>query len=194
MLEKSHNTSQRSSTFTSLKEACYYQSIYGGKVYTISECQTELNEVDEDEFETKETEGTKYYVLSVSEKKTLINGFMYIKELLLQYHNFKMYEAYKTLSANNIKVYSVKTDCLTIHEDDVDKVYGYNFVVCGEKDCLNLELTSALGDWKRRKQLHCLRSYTHTSLTKCRKSRKLVISKLKLRTSGILKQSARKLC
>ena len=38
MLEKSHNTSQRSSTFTSLKEACYYQSIYGGKVYTISEC------------------------------------------------------------------------------------------------------------------------------------------------------------
>ena len=127
MLEKSHNTSQRSSTFTSLKEACYYQSIYGGKVYTISECQTELNEVDEDEFETKETEGTKYYVLSVSEKKTLINGFMYIKELLLQYHNFKMYEAYKTLSDNNIKVYSVKTDCLTIHEDDVDKVYGYSF-------------------------------------------------------------------
>ena len=126
MLEKSHNTSQRSSTFTSLKEACYYQSIYGGKVYTISECQTELNEVDEDEFETKETEGTKYYVLSVSEKKTLINGFMYIKELLLQYHNFKMYEAYKTLSDNNIKVYSVKTDCLTIHEDDVDKVYGYS--------------------------------------------------------------------
>ena len=127
MLEKSHNTSQRSSTFTSLKEACYYQSIYGGKVYTISECQTELNEVDEDEFETKETEGTKYYVLSVSEKKTLINGFMYIKELLLQYHNFKMYEAYKTLSDNNIKVYSGKTDCLTIHEDDVDKVYGYSF-------------------------------------------------------------------
>ena len=127
MLEKSHNTSQRSSTFTSLKEACYYQSIYGGKVYTISECQTGLNEVDEDEFETKETEGTKYYVLSVSEKKTLINGFMYIKELLLQYHNFKMYEAYKTLSDNNIKVYSVKTDCLTIHEDDVDKVCGYSF-------------------------------------------------------------------
>ena len=49
MLEKSHNTSQRSSTCTSLKEACYYQSIYGGKVYTISECQRELIEVDEDE-------------------------------------------------------------------------------------------------------------------------------------------------
>ena len=146
MLEKSHNTSQRSSTFTSLKEACYYQSIYGGKVYTISECQTELNEVDEDEFETKETEGTKYYVLSVSEKKTLINGFMYIKELLLQYHNFMMYEAYKTLSDNNIKVYSVKTDCLTIHEDDVDKVYGYNFCRVWREGLL--KFGTDIGTWR----------------------------------------------
>ena len=146
MLEKSHNTSQRSSTFTSLKEACYYQSIYGGKVYTISECQTELNEVDEDEFETRETEGTKYYVLSVSEKKTLINGFMYIKELLLQYHNFKMCEAYKTLSGNNIKVYSVKTDCLTIHEDDVDKVYGYSFCRVWREGLL--KFGTGIGTWR----------------------------------------------
>ena len=146
MLEKSHNTSQRSSTFTSLKEACCYQSIYGGKVYTISECQTELNEVDEDEFETRETEGTKYYVLSVSEKKTLINGFMYIKELLLQYHNFKMYEAYKTLSDNNIKVYSVKTDCLTIHEDDVDKVYGYSFCRVWREGLL--KFGTGIGTWR----------------------------------------------
>ena len=146
MLEKSHNTSQRSSTFTSLKEACYYQSIYGGKVYTISECQTELNDVDEDEFETKEREGTKYYVLSVSEKKTLINGFMYIKELLLQYHNFKMYEAYKKLADNNIKVYSVKTDCLTIHEDDVDKVYGYNFCRVWRKGLL--KFGTDIGTWR----------------------------------------------
>ena len=146
MLEKSHNTSQRSSTFTSLKEACYYQSIYGGKVYTISECQTELNEVDEDEFETKETEGTKYYVLSVSEKKTLIHGVMYIKELLLQYHNFKMYEAYKTLSDNNIKVYSVKTDCLTIHEDNVDKVYGYSFCRVWREGLL--KFGTDIGTWR----------------------------------------------
>ena len=146
MLEKSYNTSQRSSTFTSLKEACYYQSIYGGKVYTISECQTELNEVDEDEFETKETEGTKYCVLSVSEKKILMNGFMYIKELLLQYHNFKMYEAYKTLKENNINVYSVKTDCLTIHEDDVDKVRGYRFCRVWREGLL--KFGTGIGPWR----------------------------------------------
>ena len=151
MLEKSHNTSQRSSTFTSLKEACYYQGIYGGKVYTISECQTELHEVDEDEFETRETEGTKYYVLSVSENKTLINGFMYIKELLLQYDTLRMYGGYKTLEDNNIKVYSIKTDYFTIHEDDEDKVYGYRFCRVWREGLLNLELTSAVGEWKKRK-------------------------------------------
>ena len=102
--------------------------------------------MDEDEFEARETEGTKYYVLSVSEKKTLINGFMYIKELLLQYHNSKMYEAYKTLSDNNIKVYSVKTDCLTIHEDDVDKVYGYSFCRVWREGLL--KFGTDIGTWR----------------------------------------------
>ena len=146
MLEKSHNTNQRSSTFTSLREACYYQSIHGGKVYTISERQTELTEMDDDRLETKEIEGTTYYVLSVSEKKTLVNGFIYIKELLLQYHNFKMYEAYKTLTENNVKVYSVKTDCFTFHEDDEAKVYGYLFLREWREGLL--KFGKDIGDWR----------------------------------------------
>ena len=104
------------------------------------------NEVNEDEIETKETEGAKYYVLSTSEKKTLINGFIYIKELLLQCHNFKMYEAYKTLNDNNITVYSVKTDCLTIHEDDVPKVCGYMFLRHWREG--HLKFGNEIGDWR----------------------------------------------
>ena len=146
MLEKSHNTNQRSSTFASLKEACYYQRFHGGKVYTISERQTELTEMDDDRLETKEIEGTTYYVLSVSEKKILVNGFIYIKELLLQYHNFKMYEAYKTLTDNNVKVYSVKTDCFTFHEDDEAKVYGYLFLREWREGLL--KFGKDIGDWR----------------------------------------------
>ena len=48
----------------------------------------------------------------------------YIKELLLQYHNFAMYDAYTKLRSNDVKVYSVKTDAFTIHEDDLNKVKG----------------------------------------------------------------------
>ena len=87
-----------------------------------------------------------YYVLNVSDKKVLTNGFMYIKELLLQYHNFKMYETYKTLTDNNIKVYSVKTDSITIHEDDLDKVYGYTYVRKWQEGLL--KLGDEIGDWR----------------------------------------------
>ena len=116
--------------------------------------------MDEDEFETKETEGTKYYVLSVSEKKTLINGFMYFKELSLQYHNFKMYEAYKTLSENNIIVYSVKTDCFTIHADDVVKVYGYRFCRVWREGLL--KFGTDIGDWRLDKKSITLPTQLYT--------------------------------
>jgi len=45
-----------------------------------------------------------------------------IKELVLQHHNCKIYTDLEVLNKNNINVYSVKTDALTIHKNDVDKV------------------------------------------------------------------------
>ena len=71
--------------------------------------------------EDAEIEETKYYVLNVSSERCLSNGFRYIKELLLQDHNYRVYEAYETLKENGIYVYSVKTDALTIKKDDVAK-------------------------------------------------------------------------
>ena len=147
MLEKSHNTSQKSSTFNSLREACYYQKLNpNSKIYTIGQYQTELEELEDDEMRVKDTEGMTYYVLNVSDKKVLSNGFTYIKELLLQYHNFKMYETYKTLTDNNIKVYSVKTDSITIHEDDLDKVYGYTYLRKWREGLL--KFGDEIGDWR----------------------------------------------
>ena len=63
----------------------------------------------------------KYYVLDVSDSRTLTNGFRYIKELLLQNHNIRMYKALKALKENNVRVYSVKTDAFHIHADDKKK-------------------------------------------------------------------------
>ena len=70
---------------------------------------------------------------------------MYIKDLLLQSHNFRMCEAYEILKGNNIKVYSVKTDCFTIHEDDEDTAYGYRFCRVWKERLL--KLGTDLGDW-----------------------------------------------
>ncbi|MFM7980033.1 MAG: hypothetical protein ACKPKO_12025, partial [Candidatus Fonsibacter sp.] len=38
------------------------------------------------------------------------NGFRYIKELLMQRHNFYLNSSYKLLTDNGVDVYTVKTD------------------------------------------------------------------------------------
>ena len=153
MLEQSHNTSQKNSVFSSLKEACHNQRQYpNSKIYTISKCQLEWVEVDEDSSQLEEYPvGETYYVLNVADKKVLSNGFIYIKELLLQYHNFKMYEAYKTMTDNNVKVYSVKTDAFVIHEHDLDKVV--RFQLFGRSNGL-LKGGNEIGDWRIEDKTH----------------------------------------
>ena len=116
MLEKSNNTAQRSYIFNSLREAIFYQRQSGGRIYAIQE--------DKEDEEGNITKGETCYILNVTDKTKLMNGFRYIKEMLPQYHNFSMYEAYKQLLENNIKVYSIKSDAFTIDEDDLTRVKG----------------------------------------------------------------------
>ena len=94
MLEKSRNTAQRSYVFNTLREACHYQKESGGRIYALQE------ETVDDE---KRTMGNTYYILNTTARKTLMNGFRYIKELLLQYHNYSMYEAYNILNKKILK-------------------------------------------------------------------------------------------
>ena len=142
MLEKSKNVSQRSVIFNSLKEACHYQRKYGGRIYAIQE-ESEINYWDrkvrvyyfddsDDEEEEEQAhllyeetkEGEKYYILNTSDRQTLVNGYRYIKELLLQYHNYAMYETYNILVKNGIGVCSVKSDAFTMTKHDFDRVKG----------------------------------------------------------------------
>ena len=155
MLEKSNNTAQRSVIFNSLKEACHYQRKHGGRIYALEEetCIRKMVDLDEEtdeeeEEEDKTTFGETYYVLNTTDRKTLVNGFRYTKELLLQYHNYAMYEAYTKLEAKGVKVYSVKSDAFTIHRDDLNKVRPNpnNFIKSYREGILNFE--SAIGNWR----------------------------------------------
>ena len=149
MLEKSNNTAQRSYIFNSLREAIHYQRLSGGKIYAIQE-ETVMYEIDEhDNEETTKKEGEKLYILNVTDKTKLMNGFRFVKELLLQYHNFSMYEAYNKLVENNIKVYSVKSDAFTIHEDDLTRVVGKpnHFIKSYRTGILQFE-AGTIGNWR----------------------------------------------
>ena len=73
-------------------------------------------------FDTSRTKYDKsYYVSTLKSQAVLNNGFRYIKELLMQHHNFLIHQSFETLKENNIKVYSIKTDALTLKASDIEK-------------------------------------------------------------------------
>ena len=102
------------------------QTEYGGRVHKLS-CVQETIEVERDkvEFSTTvnsyEDELKIYYILNLKDKAQLKNGFRWIKEILLQYHNFTMWETWWKLRNAKVSVYSVKTDAYTIQKKDEAK-------------------------------------------------------------------------
>ena len=50
-----------------------------------------------------------------------MNGFRYIKYLLLPNHNYSMYDAMERLKEKGIKVYAIKTDAPHIAKTDLKK-------------------------------------------------------------------------
>ena len=79
----------------------------------------------------------KYYCLTVSDKATLRNGYIYIKELLLQHHNFKMHTDYTRLTENHID--SVKTDAFVIRKDHLRRAKNL------------IEFSDRIGGWRHEK-------------------------------------------
>ena len=71
--------------------------------------------------ESKELSNRTHYISYFNEMTELRNGFIYIQELILQAHNFRMYMDYLTLRNNKVKVFSVKTDAYTILKTDLNK-------------------------------------------------------------------------
>jgi hypothetical protein len=107
LLEKSYDKKQKSYIFEDLSELKHYQAKFGGNINVLTQYETkEIHEtathnpldagVDDDmPVHSVKYDHTKiekeYYVLSVSDQAVLRNGFRYIKELVLQNHNYFMY-------------------------------------------------------------------------------------------------------
>ena len=111
LLEKCTSKSCKSFAYDSLREALYYQQQVGGKINKISGCGEDSKELDK-----------KFYCLTVSDRMALRNGYTYVKELLLEYHNHKMQEDYNKVVGSGIDVWSVKTDAFVIRHEHLSKV------------------------------------------------------------------------
>ena len=140
LLEKSKSKQQKAFIFDDLSELKHYQSLYGGNLNIINKSEVKIEEsinkldvdiVDDDgnpeisDALKDVKDDNEYYILNISGESTLKNGFRYIKELLLQHHNFFIHQSHEKLIENNIPVYSVKTDAFTILASDLEKAKKY---------------------------------------------------------------------
>ena len=84
--------------FDTYEEAKYYQLEYGGSISIVRKYEEQIDQVQDPlDFGLDVTVecvdkvvlcARKYFVLNIKDQTNLRNGFRYIKELLLQNHNF----------------------------------------------------------------------------------------------------------
>ena len=140
LLEKNTNKAHKGYAFDTLKEALYYQNKIGGKINRISGMYVDEIELPNGETDFVEKDmDRKYYCLTVTDKATLRNGFIYIKELLLQHHNFKMHTDYTKLTENHIGVWSVKTDAFVVRKEHLRRAKNL------------IEFSDRIGGWRHEK-------------------------------------------
>ena len=80
--------------------------------------------------------GKCLFILNLSAECSLSNGLRYIKELLLQHHNFYLNRCWKLLQASGVDVYTVKTDSFTILSSRIEEA----------EELLNWE--AGIGSWR----------------------------------------------
>ena len=104
-LEKGINKCQRSFLFSSYSECKYYQALYGGEITVLRQyVEKETYYIDPLDRGIADTEPSRrvefiptdnvLFILNISASASMTNGFRYIKELLMQYHNYYLHGCY----------------------------------------------------------------------------------------------------
>ena len=148
MLEKQVNKKVKSKIFDSYEDAKFFQVKYGGEITFIKQYEQKAMwkdtspldiDVEDAEFGLKMEmipTGNCLYILNLSAECSLNNGFRYIKELLMQHHNFYLNRSRKLLEDSGVEVYTVKTDAFTIQSRHLEEA----------SELLNWE--AGIGSWR----------------------------------------------
>ena len=132
MLEKQINKTVKSKIFDAYEDAKFFQLEYGGDITFIKQYEqtTTYKEVSSLDKGVEDAEfqwqmqmvptGKCLFILNLSAECSLNSGFRYIKELLLQHHNFYLSKCWNVLKENGVDVYTVKTDAFTIRKEHLD--------------------------------------------------------------------------
>ena len=140
MLEKQINRTRKSKLFDTYEDAKFFQTQYGGEITFIKQYEVKEGgwneEGDEMTIDELLPTGKALFILNLSAESSLSNGFRYIKELLMQHHNFYLNNCRNLLRRHNVDVYFVKTDAFAIPAESLELA----------KELLNWE--EGLGSWR----------------------------------------------
>ena len=68
--------------------------------------------------------GRSLFILNLSAEASLTNDFRYIKELLMQRHNFYLNKCWELRAENGVDVYTGKTDAFMSQQTQLHKTRG----------------------------------------------------------------------
>ena len=140
LLEKNTNKAHKSYAFNNLSKALYYQNKIGGKNNRMVGMYVDEIELPNGETDFVEKEMDKNnYCLTLTDTATLRNGYVYIKELLFQHHNFKMHTDYTKPTENHVGVWSVKADASVIRREHLRRAKNL------------IEFSDRIGGWRHEK-------------------------------------------
>lgn len=135
LLEKKRNKRYICKLFATYLEAQHYQIKYGGgDIIVLGDSDLVMSGL----IENVKKRG-RMYLLIFKKKQTLSNGFRYIKEMIYNKMNVKMFELYKCCIKSNLKVVGVKTDCIIVHnsEEEIEATGYFDFT--DKLGCLKYE-------------------------------------------------------
>ena len=126
MLEKQINRTQKSKIFDTYEDAKFFQIKYGGSITFIKQHEERSEWKKESPLDhgvngapmiytnKMVATGRSLCMLSLSAEASMTNDFRYIKELLMQRHNFYLNKSRELLTEEGVDVCTVQTDVFTI--------------------------------------------------------------------------------
>ena len=117
------------------------------KIYTIDDSNREIDNDNETEYKVERMNNTNppLYALHIYEEKTLIDGFRYIKEIIYNMMDCKLFSLYKKCKDANLKVVGVKTDCVLVN-NTVDEIKKTDLIFKDELGGLKIDLNKICTD------------------------------------------------
>ena len=143
LLEKKENKKSLTKIFKNYDEAFYYQTVFGGHIYTIG--YDKMGELSNSTVFGGSGEKRQLYLLEKRCKVELVNGFTPIKEMIYDIRSLKNYQTYMKLKSNGVRCVGIKTDSILINwSKNVEKVVKSIFDLSDKIGCYKLEFRKEL--------------------------------------------------